>query len=81
MNSVLTALPVVEYDSGAIWGLRVGTIPMEDFFYNYPMQSFYFIFTGSAGEANKGESNSKDRVRDQFRTGLSGGTASAARSD
>lgn len=44
MNSILTALPVVEYNSAAIWGLRVGTIPMEDFFYNYAMLSFYFLF-------------------------------------
>ena len=44
MNSVLTALPVVEYNNAAIWGLRVGTIPMEDFFYNYAMLSFYFMF-------------------------------------
>jgi lycopene cyclase domain-containing protein len=43
-NTVLTALPVVEYNSKAIWGLRVGTIPLEDFFYNYAMLSFYLLF-------------------------------------
>jgi len=43
-NSVLTALPVVEYNSVAIWGVRVGTIPVEDFFYNYSMLSFYVLF-------------------------------------
>jgi lycopene cyclase domain-containing protein len=42
-NSVLTALPVVQYNSAAIWGLRVGTIPLEDFFYNYAMLSFYLL--------------------------------------
>ena len=43
INTVLTALPVVEYHSKAIWGLRVGTIPLEDFFYNYAMLSFYLL--------------------------------------
>jgi lycopene cyclase domain-containing protein len=43
-NSVLTALPVVEYNSAAIWGVRLGTIPVEDFFYNYSMLSFYVLF-------------------------------------
>ena len=44
INTVLTALPVVEYNSKAIWGLRFGTIPLEDFFYNYAMLSFYLLF-------------------------------------
>ena len=44
INTVLTALPVVQYNSQAIWGLRVGTIPLEDFFYNYAMLSFYLLF-------------------------------------
>ena len=43
INTVLTALPVVEYNSKAIWGFRVGTIPLEDFFYNYAMLSFYLL--------------------------------------
>ena len=43
INTVLTALPVVEYNSKAIWGLRVGTIPLEDFFYNYAMLSYYLL--------------------------------------
>lgn len=43
-NSILTALPVVQYNSAAIWGVRVGTIPLEDFFYNYSMLSFYLLF-------------------------------------
>jgi lycopene cyclase domain-containing protein len=43
INTVLTALPVVEYNSKAIWGLRVGTIPLEDFFYNFAMLSFYLL--------------------------------------
>jgi lycopene cyclase domain-containing protein len=43
INTVLTALPVVKYNSKAIWGLRIGTIPLEDFFYNYAMLSFYLL--------------------------------------
>ena len=43
-NSVLTLLPVVEYDAGAILGPRVGTIPIEDFLYNYSLLSFYGLF-------------------------------------
>jgi lycopene cyclase domain-containing protein len=44
VNSVLTALPVVEYNPTAIFGLRLFTIPVEDFFYNYAMLSFYLLF-------------------------------------
>ena len=44
VNSVLTALPVVQYNPAAIFGLRVFTIPVEDFFYNYAMLSFYLLF-------------------------------------
>ena len=43
VNSVLTALPVVEYDAAAILGFRVFTIPIEDFFYNFSMLSFYLL--------------------------------------
>jgi len=44
INFVLTALPVVEYNPAAIFGFRVLTIPIEDFFYNYAMLSFYLLF-------------------------------------
>ncbi len=44
INTVLTALPVVEYNPEAIFGFRVFTIPIEDFFYNYAMLSFYLLF-------------------------------------
>jgi len=33
VNSILTALPVIVYNSQAITGIRAGTIPLEDFFY------------------------------------------------
>lgn len=42
-NSVLTALPVVQYNPEAIWGVRFITIPLEDFFYNYSLLSFYLL--------------------------------------
>jgi lycopene cyclase domain-containing protein len=42
-NHVLTSLPVVSYSPQAITGLRVGTIPVEDFFYNFSLLSFYLI--------------------------------------
>ena len=43
VNTILTALPVVQYNSTAIWGSRFITIPLEDFFYNYSMLSFYVL--------------------------------------
>jgi lycopene cyclase domain-containing protein len=43
VNTILTALPVVQYNSSAIWGVRIGTIPVEDFFYNYSLLSFYLL--------------------------------------
>jgi lycopene cyclase domain-containing protein len=35
VNGVLTALPVVVYSRAAIWGIRVLSIPLEDFFYSF----------------------------------------------
>ena len=43
-NSVLTMLPVVEYGDAAILGPRIGTIPVEDFLYNFSLLSFYGLF-------------------------------------
>ena len=39
-NGVLTALPVVGYSEAAIWGARVYTIPVEDFFYCFSLLGF-----------------------------------------
>jgi lycopene cyclase domain-containing protein len=41
-NGYLTAIPIVRYNPAAIIGIRIGTIPIEDFFYNYAMLSSYF---------------------------------------
>lgn len=43
VNHVLTSLPVVTYSAHAIIGWRVGTIPVEDFLYNYSLLSLYLI--------------------------------------
>ena len=42
-NYYLTSLIVVYYNPEAIWGIRVTTIPLEDFFYNFSMLSFYLM--------------------------------------
>jgi lycopene cyclase domain-containing protein len=42
-NHLLTAPPVVVYNPEAIWGIRILSIPLEDFFYNYSMLSFYLL--------------------------------------
>lgn len=41
VNYFLTSLPVVKYSPDAIWGIRITTIPFEDFFYSFSMLSLY----------------------------------------
>lgn len=36
-NTVLTALPIVQYNPAQYSGVRIGTIPVEDFFYNFAL--------------------------------------------
>jgi lycopene cyclase domain-containing protein len=43
VNYFLTSLPVVQYRAEAIWGIRVLTIPLEDFFYSYSLISFWLL--------------------------------------
>ncbi|MFQ3619770.1 MAG: lycopene cyclase domain-containing protein [Spirochaetales bacterium] len=43
VNGVLTALPVVLYAPKAIIGIRVFTIPLEDFFYNFSFLGFNLL--------------------------------------
>jgi lycopene cyclase domain-containing protein len=52
-NGVLTALPIVEYNPAAIWGVRVYTIPLEDFFYNLGMLGCYLFFFRLAGRKRR----------------------------
>lgn len=42
-NFILTSTPIVLYNSSAIWSIRIITIPLEDFFYNYSMLSLYLL--------------------------------------
>jgi lycopene cyclase domain-containing protein len=48
-NYLLTSIPIVLYNPDAIWGGdglwngRFITIPLEDFFYNFSMLSFYLL--------------------------------------
>jgi len=42
-NGILTGLPVVIYNSRAILGIRITSIPLEDFFYSFSMLGFYFL--------------------------------------
>lgn len=42
-NYILTSLPVVTYNSSAIWGTKITTIPVEDFFFNFSMLSFHVL--------------------------------------
>lgn len=43
VNGILTSVPVVIYDPTAVWGLRLWTIPLEDFFYNFAYLNFVFV--------------------------------------
>jgi lycopene cyclase domain-containing protein len=42
-NGVLTALPVVIYNPLSILGIRIYTIPLEDFFYSFSMLGFNLL--------------------------------------
>jgi len=42
-NYLLTSTIIVHYNPLAIWGIRITTIPLEDFFYNFSMLSFYLM--------------------------------------
>jgi lycopene cyclase domain-containing protein len=52
-NSLLTGFPVVVYGDKFILGLRIGTIPIEDFFYNFSMLGFYLLIYKLLGRAIK----------------------------
>ncbi len=42
-NTLLTWPPVVTYTDGAIMGLRIGTIPIEDFLYNFVLINGFIL--------------------------------------
>lgn len=43
VNTILTAVPIVIYSPLAITDFRVGTIPIEDFFYSFLMLGSYLL--------------------------------------
>lgn len=43
VNYLLTSLPIITYNSDAIWGNRFLTIPLEDFFYSFSMISLWLL--------------------------------------
>lgn len=42
-NTILTSLPIISYHPDAIIGLRLGTIPIEDVFYNFALITLFLI--------------------------------------
>jgi lycopene cyclase domain-containing protein len=44
VNGFLTAKPVVYYHPDSFSGIRMGTIPVEDFFYNAAMLILCMLF-------------------------------------
>ena len=42
-NSILTSLPIITYGSHAIIGVRIGTIPLEDFFFNFALINLWIL--------------------------------------
>jgi lycopene cyclase domain-containing protein len=57
VNYVLTSLPVVSYNENAIWGYRILTIPIEDFFYSYSMISFFLLIYLMSGKSPENTTN------------------------
>ena len=56
VNGILTSIPVVVYNSMAIVNIRIGSIPMEDFLYNFALLTvnffLYRIFLGGLPRKN-----------------------------
>lgn len=44
VNYILTSVPIVTYNSEAIWNIRITTIPAEDFIYSFSMISLWIMF-------------------------------------
>lgn len=56
-NTLLTSIPVVTYNHLVITNIRLGTIPLEDLFYNWSLLTLYAFFYDWL--AKKGHYNSK----------------------
>jgi len=50
VNYFLTSVPVVTYKKTAILGIRITTIPLEDFFYSFSLVTLYIYFYEFAKE-------------------------------
>ncbi len=57
-NGVLTALPIVWYDPARILGIRVGSIPLEDFFFSFSMLAFAMLVYDRVGRRGSGHDKS-----------------------
>lgn len=44
VNYILTSVPIVTYNSIAIWNIRITTIPAEDFIYSFSMIALWILF-------------------------------------
>ena len=42
-NGLLTGIPIVVYNDAENWGIRVYTIPLEDFFYSLSLLGFNIL--------------------------------------
>lgn len=42
-NTILTALPIIGYGDAAVTGIRFGTIPIEDFLYNFAFINLFLL--------------------------------------
>ncbi len=51
-NYLLTSLPIITYSSAAIIGYRIGTIPLEDFFYSFSLMTIFVIAYTKFSAAN-----------------------------
>jgi len=49
-NTFLTSLPIISYGSGSIIGIRIGTIPLEDFMFSYVLvTALLFVYRYTSG--------------------------------
>jgi lycopene cyclase domain-containing protein len=46
---LLTSPPIIWYNPAAIWGVRVATIPLENFFYTFALLGFYTLIYRGVG--------------------------------
>ena len=53
-NTILTGLPIITYSDQAVLGWRIGTIPVEDFLYNFALLNLFLVaYVGGGRPASK----------------------------